>query len=199
VKGVDGQQAVLWYYTVCPSRTCRKATLNVSLCTPIYQTNVGWVPEKILRSWRLVPEDTGKVQPDYIPKAIREDYAEACAIREKSPKASATLSRRCLQGMIRDFWKVTDKRTLKDEIEAIKDRVQPKVWQAIDAIRKIGNIGAHMEKDINVIVDVDIGEAEALIHLIEMLINEWYVADHTRDQQIANVIKIAAKKEQAKE
>ena len=29
------------------------------------------------------------------------------------------------------------------------------MWQAIDAVRSIGNIGAHMEKDINLIVDVD--------------------------------------------
>ena len=43
--------------------------------------------------------------PDYIPQAIRSDYEEACSIVNLSPKASATLSRRCLQGMIRDFFR----------------------------------------------------------------------------------------------
>jgi len=38
--------------------------------------------------------------------------------------------------------------------------VDPLTWEAIDAVRKLGNIGAHMEKDINVIVDVDPEEAE---------------------------------------
>ena len=37
------------------------------------------------------------------------------------------------------------------------------------AVRKVGNIGAHMEKDINVIVDVDPDEAQHLIGLITFL------------------------------
>ena len=45
------------------------------------------------------------------------------------------------------------------EIDAIKDKVDPLTWKSIDATRKIGNIGAHMEKDINLIVDVDPKEA----------------------------------------
>ena len=40
---------------------------------------------------------------------------------------------------------------------------------AIDAVRKIGNIGAHMERDINLIVDIDPNEAAILIGLIELL------------------------------
>ncbi|MFX8102761.1 DUF4145 domain-containing protein, partial [Acinetobacter baumannii] len=77
-------------------------------------------------------------------------------------------SRRCLQGMIRDYWGVS-KNTLNEEIKAIKDRIDPIIWQAIDAVRKIGNIGAHMEKDINFIIDVEPNEAQMLIGLIEML------------------------------
>lgn len=49
------------------------------------------------------PVSSAKQFPDYIPQAIKQDYEEACAIVYLSPKASATLSRRCLQGMIRDF------------------------------------------------------------------------------------------------
>jgi hypothetical protein len=47
--------------------------------------------------------------PDYIPEQIKDDYYEACSILNLSPKASATLARRCLQGMIRDFWGITKK------------------------------------------------------------------------------------------
>lgn len=42
------------------------------------------------------PKSLAKQFPDYIPKAIRQDYEESCAIINLSPKASATLSRRCL-------------------------------------------------------------------------------------------------------
>ena len=47
-------------------------------------------------------------------------------------------------------------------------------------MRKVGNIGAHMEKDINVIVPVDEGEAELLVQLVETLIEDCYVARHKR-------------------
>lgn len=52
------------------------------------------------------PQSLFKHFPEYIPQTIRQDYEEACAIITLSPKASATLSRRCLQGMIRDFGKL---------------------------------------------------------------------------------------------
>lgn len=65
---------------------------------------------------------------------------------------------------------------------------------AIDAVRSIGNIGAHMEKDINVIVDVDPGEAQALIDLVEMLFSEWYVARHKRQERLAGIQAMAAEK-----
>lgn len=35
-----------------------------------------------------------------------------------------------------------------------------------------------MEADVNVIVDVEAGEARLLIGLIETLVDEWYVARH---------------------
>ena len=47
--------------------------------------------------------------------------------RELSAKAAATLARRCLQGMIRDYWDIA-KISLKQEIDAIKDKVDPLTW-----------------------------------------------------------------------
>ena len=98
--------------------------------------------------------------------------------------------------MIRDFWGVKE-RTLFDEINAIKDKVDSAIWNAIDAVRRIGNIGAHMEKDINLVIDVDPEEAQTLIRLIEVLFQEWYIARHQRAQHLASIVAIAdAKKEQ---
>ena len=138
-----------------------------------------------------------KAYPDYIPPAIRQDYQEACAILEDSPKASATLARRCLQGMIRDYWGVSG-RNLCREIEAIKDKVDPLTWDAIDAVRKVGNIGAHMEKDINLIVDVEPGEAEKMIWLIETLIKDWYLNRHERQIKLEAIKKLGADKAAAR-
>ena len=99
--------------------------------------------------------------------------------------------------MIRDFHGITRAR-LKDEIDALKGKVDSKVWDAIDAVRSIGNIGAHMEADINVIVDVDPDEAELLIGLIEQLMEDWYIYRHERDEHMDKVIAAAAAKKAAK-
>jgi hypothetical protein len=68
-------------------------------------------------------------------------------------------------------------------------------WNSIDATRKIGNIGAHMEKDINLIIDVDPEEASILIQLIELLIIEWYVYKHERELKLKSIIDISQTKE----
>jgi hypothetical protein len=95
--------------------------------------------------------------------------------------------------MIRDFWNITKPRLI-DEILALEDKVDPQTWAAIDAVRSIGNIGAHMEKDINLIVDVDPDEAQFLIDLIETLMTEWYVHKHDRDQKMNAIAAMAAAK-----
>ncbi len=63
--------------------------------------------------------------------------------------------------MIRNFWGIAKPRLI-DEVDALQDKVDPLTWSAIDAVRRIGNIGAHMEKDIDLIVDVEPDEAELL-------------------------------------
>jgi hypothetical protein len=151
---------------------------------------------------KLRPSHHTKPQPDYIPQSLRDDYLEACTIRELSPKASAALARRCLQGMIRDFCGVS-KKTLFREIEELRARVKKgraphgvssESVDAIDHVRSIGNIGAHMEADINVIIDVAAGEAQVLIELIESLFDEWYVERQQRGDRFAKLGAIADEK-----
>lgn len=168
----------------CPNNACGKEAVIVCGMN-------GYIKEKTVQ---VYPESTAIQFPDYVPSAIRTDYEEACAIRDKSPKAAATLARRCLQGMIRDFWEITEK-NLNAEITALKDKIPAAQWAAIDALRKIGNIGAHMEKDVDVIVDVEPDEAEKLVQLIELLIDKWYIARHDNEQLLAEVIDMAEKKE----
>jgi len=99
--------------------------------------------------------------------------------------------------MIRDFYGVRG-RTLFAEINAIEDKTPPDVWAAIDAVRKIGNIGAHMEKDIDIIVDVDENEARLLLQLIEQLFQDWYVVRHTRQERLKAIADIAEQKDEQK-
>ncbi|MCG7493357.1 DUF4145 domain-containing protein [Thalassobius sp. Cn5-15] len=184
----------------CANEDCRRATVLVRLIN--YKGGRG----KTFLARQLMPESAARPQPDCIPAALREDYAEACLVRDLSPKASATLARRCLQGMIRDFCGIS-KPTLFKEIAALKQQVDEgnaprgvsiESVEAIDYIRQIGNIGAHMEKDINIIVDVDSDEAQVLIELIETLFDEWYVARARREERFAKVKQIADEKAQQK-
>lgn len=135
--------------------------------------------------------------PDYIPQPIREDYLEAVQIADLSPKASATLARRCLQGMIHDFWGIKEK-NLNAEITKLKEKISPKQWEAIDALRKIGNIGAHMEKDVELMVDVDPDEAKKLLKVIELLFKNWYIADHEDNKLLDEVKSMSDEKEAAR-
>ncbi|QQN36624.1 DUF4145 domain-containing protein [Rahnella aceris] len=179
---------------LCPNPQCKQFVLKATFykIEGIGSTRT-YMPQE---SWTLRPQGAFKTFPNYIPAPILADYKEACLIKELSPKASATLSRRCLQGMIRDFWSVKEK-NLFEEINAIKEKIPSDVWESIDAVRQIGNIGAHMEKDIDLIIEVNPDEAELLIQLIESLLRDWYIDREQRKQRTSAIIAAAqAKKEQ---
>ncbi|MEO2798510.1 DUF4145 domain-containing protein, partial [Flavonifractor plautii] len=115
-------------------------------------------------------------------------------ILEASPKAAATLLRRCLQGMIHDYWEIHEK-NLNAEITSLKDKVPPAQWKALDALRKVGNIGAHMEKDVNLIIDIEPDEAKKLLKLIELLFEKWYIARHDEETLLSDIVGIADEKD----
>lgn len=194
-----GTQLIRAETITCPNPKCKEYTLTLSLhdyeaTIPGHSKPVS-LPKK---TWHLIPAAETKVFPDYIPKAIIADYKEACLIRDLSSKASASLARRCLQGMIRDFWGIKKDRLI-DEIKALENEVDLTTWAAIDAVRKIGNIDAHMEKDINLIIDVEPSEAKLLIGLIENLINDWYIVRQKRQESMAEIIAAAKIKQKNKD
>jgi hypothetical protein len=205
IENTDGYRCLTSVFIVCPNPECGRFTLNATLRelkSPFRPDMSGGRPNysdrPVLRNWSLIPESKAKSFPNYIPKPILDDYREACLIRDLSPRASATLSRRCLQGIIRDFWQVKPGR-LAGEIEQIKDKVDVDTWKAIDGVRSVGNIGAHMEEDINVIVDVEPHEAQLLVELIEILLKDWYVAREQKRLHLEAIVKLSAEKKSAQE
>lgn len=191
----------------CANNSCAKLTLHVRVGNDFYNKNKGereFVQDTApLLSTYLLPQGFAKPQPEYIPETIRQDYLEACLIRDLSPKASATLARRCIQTMIRDFAKLPDRPNLHQEIDALRkavdDGTAPREVsmasvKAIEHVKNIGNIGAHMQKDVDLIVEVDPGEAQALISLIESLLRDWYVERRMREDRFADVTKIGVAK-----
>lgn len=92
---------------------------------------------------------------------------------------------------------MNDKKTLKQEIEVIQGKVDKATWEAIDSVRSVENIGAHMEKGTNLIVAVEPKEAQLLLELIETLFAEWHIAKHDREQRMGALKRLGEEKKAA--
>jgi hypothetical protein len=192
----------------CSNPDCTKTAVSITIAKTSLALGNRYFndPTELVLEQRLLPSSYAKPQPEFIPAALREDYLEACAIRDLSPKASATLARRCLQGMIRDFAKIKE-RSLYHEIEKLRSLAEedaaPKgvsddSIESLHHVRSLGNIGAHMEKDIDVIIPVDPSEAQILIDLVESLFDEWYVQRHKRQARFSALRETAEQKQALK-
>ena len=95
--------------------------------------------------------------------------------------------------MIRDFWGV-QKATLYNEVRSLKEKVNPMTWKAIDSIRQIGNIGAHMKGETDLIMDADPNEAQRLIYLIEILVGNWYVSRNEAQKHLKKIASLGDNK-----
>ncbi|MBZ5643216.1 MAG: DUF4145 domain-containing protein [Acidobacteriia bacterium] len=112
-----------------------------------------------------------------IPREIADDYKEACLVLPDSAKASAALSRRCLQNLLRQAAHVKPG-DLYDEIQQVLDsKALPSlIADSIDAVRAIGNFAAHPIKSRSTgeIVDVEPNEAEWNLDVLESLFDFYY-------------------------
>jgi hypothetical protein len=116
--------------------------------------------------------------PSEVPFFIAEDYTEACIVLADSPKASAALSRRCLQNLLREAAKIKPG-NLANEIQLVIESLTlpSDLAESIDAIRNIGNFAAHPEKSeiTGMILPVEPAEAEWNLDVLEDLFDFYYV------------------------
>jgi hypothetical protein len=195
-----------WAAKRCPSKLCGKFVLDVSAYYGQANKFAGGSRNGAVTAITSKPFGIGHVRFEprvgaplsiHVPRVVQDDYEEAYLIKDLSPKAAATLCRRALQGMIRNFHGIT-KNTLHDELAAIRTACDPDLFDAMMGLKGIGNIGAHPEKNINLIVDVEEGEVETLLELLRILDKEWYVAKASRSSNLASVKALAATKTAAK-
>ncbi len=133
---------------------------------------------KVSRVLALYPEFQPVNLPPEIPDKYRGDYREAILIKKISPKASAALSRRILQNIIREEFGIKHRSLAQEIDDFIKlPNVPSYLSSAVDAIRNIGNFAAHPLKDSRTgeIVDVEPGEAEWLIEVLDSLCDFAFV------------------------
>jgi len=155
------------YFIKCPS--CDRLIVNLLMSDKLgRKTLIRARPKGMSRS---------PLPPD-VPEKYSQDYIEACLVLPDSPKASAALSRRCLQHVLRGEAKVKAS-SLDKEIQEVLDsgRLPSYLAEAIDGVRNIGNFAAHPMKSTNTgeVADVEPGEAEWLLDTIEALFDFYIV------------------------
>jgi hypothetical protein len=125
--------------------------------------------------------------PADVPAAIKAGYDQAARTLFLSPNASAALSRRCLQAVLEDRGHI-GRKSLYDEIGEAIPGLPKWLGQMLDDVRNIGNFGAHANQDVDsgVIVDVEPGEAEWNLDVLDRLFEFYYAlpaaASYTREQ-----------------
>ena len=126
------------------------------------------------------PKHPGRVpiSPE-VPPEFTEDYLDACNVIADSPRASAALSRECLQHILREKAEVKHPDNLAKAIQEVIDdpTVPSDLRDSLDIIRNIGNFSVHPSKSLRTgeIVDVEPGEAEWCLEVIEMLFDFYFV------------------------
>lgn len=157
----------------CVIGTHEQIVLHAAEC-PSCQRLIIEATTKEMR-WMVSPRHAVRrpIHPD-VPPAIRPDYMEAVLVLSDSPKASAALSRRCLQSLL--VLQGARKSDLVDQLTEIYPLLPGYVQPYVDHVRQLGNISAHAKqsKATGEIVEVEAGEADWMLELLEELFDHFY-------------------------
>ena len=127
-----------------------------------------------------------KQAPSEVPERLQQDYAEATQVLPISPKASAAISRRILQDILREDYQLP-RGSLAAQIDAFiaLPGIPSYLTAAVDAVRNVGNFAAHPSKDVQTgqVVDVEPGEAEWLLDVLDALFDFAYVQPKQLDER----------------
>ena len=180
---LNGDKESFWsVFTMnCPNQKCGKIIIDLASGEPHRDAHNrvlnGLKSIKTRQTVRPFSSSRPPVPPD-VDEKFAKDYNEACLILSFSPKASAALSRRCLQNILREKAGVKNG-DLSNEIQQVIDShsLPTHLSESIDAIRHIGNFAAHPLKSTSTgeIIEVETGESEWLLDVIEALFDFFFV------------------------
>lgn len=154
-------------YELCPS--CGKLIVFLVEETDYFETDILVRPKNVARS---------PLPPEVDDPQVVADYNESSLVLSDSAKASAALSRRTLQHILREKAKVKHSDLSKEIQEVLDSNTLPSdISQNLDAVRNIGNFAAHPMKSSSTgeIVDVESNEAEWNLEVLEQLIDFYFV------------------------
>lgn len=170
------------YSAVCPS--CKR--LAVLLTTRKREKEVPYVE---IHAW---PKEVNRPPlPPEVVEPYASDYYEACLILSDSPRASAALSRRCLQMLLREKADINPEE-LSGEIEQVlaSRALPPEITSMVAGICDVGNFAAYPLKSSHpgLVQDVQPGEAEYFIDVLEALF-DFYLVRPAQSKKKRNALK----------
>lgn len=126
----------------------------------------------------IYPYKKKVILPPEVPEQYASKFRELVLILDLSPTASAALSRRILQDILRNEYGIQP-RSLAAEIDDFiaKPGIPSYLSDSVDAIRNVGNFAAHPLKSTNTgeVIDVEPGEAEWLVDVLNDLFDFAFI------------------------
>ena len=185
-------RAPTWHYRMVRCPECDKDTVEICDIDPQSPVANRWL--------RAYPTGSNRGPvPSEVPGHIAQNYTESCNVLPISAKASAAMSRRCLQNILHDHgYKAgslaTEIDLLLNEKDATK-AIPTALRITIDGIRNFGNFSAHPITDVTTlqVIDVEPEEAEQCLEIIEEMFDHFYVRpERARLRKAALDAKLAA-------
>jgi len=175
--GTDKFSSWWFRYVKCP------ACMNyIFFLRRSFMAQRGTRMERVDTLFMVWPKAPARLVPVEVPAELANDFREACLVMADSAKASAALSRRCLQRLLREEASVKS-RDLANEIQQVLNAksLPSYLAEALDTVRNIGNFAAHpiKSKRTGEIIDVEPGEAEWLLDTLEGLFDFYFVQPAT--------------------
>jgi hypothetical protein len=167
--------ALLWVLLGQQCPECRESIIFLEPATLLQPNQPAQADARLL----VYPQNKSMRQvPAEVTDPYKQDFIEACNVLPISPKASAALSRRTLQAILRDKADTKNK-DLFDQIDEVVNsgKLPSHIQEGLHAVRDIGNFGAHeiKSKVTGAIVDVETGEAEWNLDVLESLFDFYFV------------------------
>jgi len=168
-----------WGIRVSKCPACNRLIVYFGRCHGVGAFGAGVEAARVEMGNLVRPKGTARAPlPAEVPGKFADDYREACLVFADSAKASAALSRRCLQNLIREHAGVKPG-NLFDEIQEVLDsgKLPADLADALHAVREVGNFAAHPIKSRNTgeVIDVEPGEAEWQLDTLESLFDFYFV------------------------
>ena len=173
IRGADREWG--WRATICPN--CKEPTVELGVFEYDEFVQARWANKFMIhpRFSARSPID------DSVPASFKADYMEACNVLDISPKASAALSRRVVQGILQD--QGYESSNLARQIDQVLAESDPDkvlshhIRVTVDAVRNFGNFAAHPITEVTSlqVVDVEPEEAEWCLEIVEALFDHYYV------------------------